>query len=83
MRGELILHIIQIAGTRMIEEGIDGLSRRNNLGMMIRGINPLQFVPLDQGAVAISAKLESWFRTWWGDILNGLIAKYWFEHKGG
>ena len=27
MRGELILHVVYIAGTQMIETGIDGLSR--------------------------------------------------------
>ena len=29
MRGELILHLIQIVGTRMIEAGIDDISRGN------------------------------------------------------
>ena len=47
MRGELILHVIQIAGTRMIESGIDGISRGKNLGGIIRVLNPLQFVLLD------------------------------------
>ena len=30
MRGELILHVIHIAGTHMIEAGIDCLSRGDN-----------------------------------------------------
>ena len=30
--GERILHIVSIAGIKMIEAGIDGLSRGNNLG---------------------------------------------------
>ena len=38
----------------MIESGIDGLSRRDNLGGMMRGLNPIQFVPLYQGAEEIS-----------------------------
>ena len=29
MRGELILHLIHIVGTRMIDAGIDGISRGN------------------------------------------------------
>ena len=78
MRGEMILHVVHIAGTQMIEAGIDGLSRGKNLGGMMRGMNPLQFFLLDQGAVARSGKLELWIRTWWGDNLNILSAKYWF-----
>ena len=64
MRGELILHMIQIAGTSIIEAGIDGLSRGDNLGGMKRRLNPLQFVPLYQGALIRSAKLEPLNRTW-------------------
>ena len=36
----------------MIEAGIDGLSRGNTLGVMMRGLRFLQFVPLYQGEVA-------------------------------
>ena len=32
MKGEFILHVVHIVGTRMIESGIDGLYRGNNLG---------------------------------------------------
>ena len=53
MRGELILHVIRIAGTRIIEAGIYGLSEGNNLGVMTRGLNPLHFISLDQRAVGI------------------------------
>ena len=52
MRGDLILHVIYIAVTRMIEAGIDGLSRENNLVRMTRDLNFLHFVPLYKGAVA-------------------------------
>ena len=47
-------------------------------GMMRRN-NPLHFFPLNQGAVARSDKLESWIRNWWGDNLNIISAKDWFE----
>ena len=33
MQGVFILHVIHVAGTRMIESGIDGLSRVNNMGV--------------------------------------------------
>ena len=32
IKGERILHIVPIAGITMIESGIDGLSRGNNMG---------------------------------------------------
>ena len=82
MRGELILYVIYIVGTIMIQSGIDGIYRYNNLGGMMRKINPLHFFPLDQGAVVISAKWEPWISTWWGEIFISLSAKYWFYHKG-
>ena len=58
MRGGLILNVIHITGTRMIGKRIDSLYMGNNLGGMSSGLNPLQFFPLDQGVVVISAKLE-------------------------
>ena len=54
MRGYFILHVVHIVGTRMIEAVIDGLSRVNNMGGIMRGLNPLQFVLLDQGSEEIS-----------------------------
>ena len=35
----------------MIDSGIDVLARDNNLGVTMRGINKIQFVPLRQGTV--------------------------------
>ena len=78
IRDESILHVIHIAGTRMIESGIDGISRGDNLGGMMRGMNPLQLVPLYQGSVVRSDRLELWIRTCWGESLTSIIAKYWF-----
>ena len=65
MRGELVLHVIRIAGTLLIEAVIDSLSRGNNLVGMMRGLNPLQFVPLDKLVVVISSKLYPCISTWW------------------
>ena len=81
MKGGLILDVIHIVGTKMIKAGIDGLSWRNNLGGMTKGMNHLQFFLLDQVAAAKSAKLEPWIRTWWGESLRSLSAKDWFKHK--
>ena len=45
--------MVNTVGTRMIEAVIDGLSRGNNMGVIMIGFNLLHFVPLDQGAEEI------------------------------
>jgi hypothetical protein len=82
MEGELILHIIHVAGTRMIAEGADGGSRGDlNQGVMA-GQSILDFVPLHLTALDRSDKLEAWIRSWWDDErgkLQTLTPEGWFE----
>ena len=40
MKVELLLYISNIAGIRMIDEGIDGLYRDNNLRKIFMVLNP-------------------------------------------
>ena len=42
IKRELIPHVVHIAGTSMIESGIDGLYRGNNLGGLMRVLEHLQ-----------------------------------------
>ena len=65
----------------MLEAGIDGLSRGNNLGGRMRGFNPLQFVPLRKGAMEKSDKLYPWLRSLWGDTLTEMEKPDWFEEE--
>ena len=81
MRGELILHILHISGTSMIESGIYGLYRGNNIEGKMRGLDPLQFVSLGKGDIEISDNLDIWLRSWWGDTLMPLYAMVWFEEE--
>ena len=46
MEGILILKMEKISVTRMIETGIYGMSRGNNMRGIIRGIDHLKFNPL-------------------------------------
>ena len=78
-KGYLIPYIFHIAGKHMIESGIDGLPRVNNLGGTMRGLKPLQFVYLGQGAVERSDKLEPWMRYWWGETLDSIETSHYFE----
>ena len=81
MQGGLILRVVHIAGTRMIESVIDRLSRKNNLGGITRGINPLHFFLSDQVTVEISTGVEPCIRLWWGKRLFRMIVIYWFKKK--
>ena len=54
----------------MIEAGIDGLSIGKTLGGMMRVINPLKFVPLGNGDMERSEKLDPWIRSWWSDTFT-------------
>ena len=51
MKEELILNVIHIAGARMIEASIYALSRGNNMGGISIVVNPLKFIPVDEGVV--------------------------------
>ena len=46
LEGILIIHVVCISVTGMIEAGIDGLYRGNNLGGIMQDIDPLNFIPL-------------------------------------
>jgi hypothetical protein len=60
MEGDLILHLIHVAGTMMVAEGADGGSRGDlNQGVMA-GQPILDFVPLHLSALERSPSLESW-----------------------
>ena len=79
VKGELILHIVHIVVPIMIEAGIYGLFRGNNLGGMMRGLDLLKIVLLGRGATEISEKFEPWISSWWGDTLTPLETMGWFE----
>ena len=51
MQCYFILHIVHISGTRMIEAVMNVILRGKNLRGMMRGLNTLQFIPLDHGVV--------------------------------
>ena len=85
-----LLHVIHVAGTRMKEAGIDGLSRGDLLeGMMRRGEDPMRFLPISQSAQERSGgSVLRWIRTWWrskggepwsGSDLEELAPEGWFS----
>eukprot|EP00980_Cylindrotheca_fusiformis_P023557 scaffold10595_cov116-Cylindrotheca_fusiformis.AAC.1 len=84
MIGELTLHVIHVAGTRMIASGADGGSRGDlNQGSMA-GILILTYVPLHLSAEERSVGVENWVRSWWGtDLgeLETLTPEGWFDNS--
>jgi hypothetical protein len=84
-----ILHVIHVTRTRMKEAGIDGLSMGDLIeGVMKKGSDPMQFLPLCEGAAERAGTgIEKWVRSWWaledgtpwfGQELNLLMPKDWF-----
>lgn len=61
MRGDIHLHLVTwVAGTRLIEQGVDGLSRGDlENGVMTRH-TMLDFIPVHQGAFDRSPALRKW-----------------------
>jgi hypothetical protein len=68
MRLGIIIRVIHVSGKRMIQVGVDGVSRGdlNNAGVMA-GVNMLSFVPLHLSAFDRSEELLSWLLSWTGN----------------
>jgi hypothetical protein len=67
IEGELVIHLIHVAGTRMIWSGVDGLSRGDHNAGVMTGESMLSFVPLAKSASERSDDLLSWVHSWAGD----------------
>ena len=59
----LKLHLINVSGTRMIEQVIDGLSQGNQLEGVLSGVNMLSFVPIHESASCWEHLIIDWIRT--------------------
>ena len=55
------LYLIHVAGTRMIIQGSDGLSRGIMLEGVMKGEDMLSYVPLDKPALDVEPRLKEWF----------------------
>ena len=88
LEGDLSLHVIHVAGKRMIAQGTDGGSRGDlNQGVMM-GHSMLEYVPLNLSAVDRQPKVLQWVESFWESKLGQL--QYldpagWFTtgHQGG
>jgi hypothetical protein len=79
MEGAIFIRFIWIAGTRMIEQGTDGLSRGNLSNGVMAGDHFLKHVPLNKTAFQRQALLEEWIcGALPGEHWKGLSTEDWF-----
>jgi hypothetical protein len=64
MKGALFLHIIWTAGTRMIEQGTNGLSRGDFSNGVLLGRDMLSYVPFNKTALERHDCLEAFIQEW-------------------
>ena len=84
MEYNLTIHLIHVAGTRMIAQGTDGGSRGSLLEGVLSGKPMLDFVDLGKSAVERHAPLLDWIREWTNNsTLSALTPEEWFVEGHG
>ena len=87
MTCEFKLHVIHVAGTRMIEQGTDGMSRGDHGSGVMAGSPMLSYAPLNLSAIERSDTLLPWIQSWSHDEISPLVVlspEDWFEsHPSG
>jgi hypothetical protein len=61
---DVVLHVIWIAGTHMIQQGTDGLSRGEEMGPATQGLSLVGVVTLHLGVLEQSAQVFEWIHSW-------------------
>ncbi len=61
---QLKLHIVHVAGTRMIQQGTDGLSRGDLSCGVMTGTDMISFVPLHLSVIDRAPALLKWIQSW-------------------
>lgn len=84
MKVGLKLYLVHVAGTRMIDQGTDGLSRGSLLEGVMAGKDMLAYIDLSKTAVERHPPLIRFFRAWMGDnSLRPLKPEEWFVEGHG
>ena len=83
MKYHCSIQVIHVAGTRMIKQGTDGLSRGDLLEGVLKGKAMLSFVPLHLGANDVEPSLKAWVNSWASKLgkqnVEWLEAEDWFD----
>ena len=64
LENQFKVHVIHVAGTRMIAQGTDGLSRGNLLEGVMQTCNMMSWIPLHLSATQTQSNLFDWIKTW-------------------
>jgi hypothetical protein len=83
MKGDLVLHVVHVAGTRMQGEGADGASRGDFTTGVMAGDRVLDYVPLHKSAMELEPGLKDWLKSCWSEELGELKFQEpndWFKH---
>ena len=81
MEGGFLLHVIHCAGTRMIAQGTDRLSRGVMWEGFMRGTPMSAYIPLHESPLQRDPLLQNWFCSWWepyGTPFEVLTPEGWF-----
>ena len=65
MAGTFTLHVYHVAGTRMIECGVDGLSRGDKTEGIAGGMDIYDFIPIHLSPRERSSGISAWIESWW------------------
>jgi hypothetical protein len=79
MLGKLFIHLIWVAGTRMIAQGTDGVSRGDLSNGVLSGREMLEYVPLNLGVHERAPELATWFSGACGGDWKILATREWFH----
>jgi hypothetical protein len=86
MKYGFTLHVVHVAGTRMIAQGTDGLSRGSLLVGVVKGGDMLLFVGLSRSAIKRHPRLLEFVHSWVEPVLGEnrvLSTKEWFQEGHG
>ena len=76
------VHFIHVAGSRMISQGSDGLSRGDLYEGVMSGKSLLSFIPLADSVLDRSSALQPWIQGWASELkadVEFLTPEGWFE----
>ena len=79
MQGYIFVRVIWVAGTRMIRQGTDSLSRGDLCSGVMAGDPFLDHIPLSQGVADLHQNLIPWIMKELPGDWNPLSAEGWFE----
>jgi hypothetical protein len=84
MKGGFTLHVVHVAGTRIMSQGTDGVSRDSLMEGVMAGGDMLDHVDLAKTALERRSELLSWAQDWSGvKNLTCLTPEEWFVEGRG